>query len=89
MFWAVPEFELLQDVVWEGYEKIDGTNIRVILDFYEDGTASMKFGGRTEKSQMPVRLFDKLNEIFNLEKLLNTFPEATSQVVCTFYTFYT
>jgi hypothetical protein len=29
---ACPEFELLQDYEWDWYEKVDGTNIRVIWD---------------------------------------------------------
>ena len=39
---------------WEVDEKIDGTNVRIILS--EDGKIS--FGGRTDRAQLPSDLFN-------------------------------
>lgn len=41
---------------WDVTEKIDGTNIRVMLS--EDGT--VQFGGRSDKAQLPADLLNKL-----------------------------
>lgn len=56
--------EYLKDSKWDFTEKIDGTNIRVFWDGHK-----VSFGGRTEKSEIPVEL---------LEYLYNTF--ATNEV---------
>lgn len=62
--WATPEFEYLQYNIWECTEKINGTNIRVMWD-----CEKVKFGGKTDKAQIPVFLLDKLNELFTTDKL--------------------
>lgn len=51
--------EFLANNEWEFTEKIDGTNIRVHWDGHK-----IKFGGRTDRSQIPNHLLLKLNEIF-------------------------
>lgn len=51
--------EFLANVEWEFTEKIDGTNIRIHWDGHK-----IEFGGRTEKSQIPAQLVNKLSEIF-------------------------
>lgn len=51
--------EYLKNNDWEFTEKIDGTNIRV----YWDGH-NVSFYGRTEKSQIPTELLEKLNTLF-------------------------
>jgi len=66
------EFELLQDCQWSFQEKIDGTNIRV----YFDGE-HVRFGGRTEKAQIPTSLFARLQDIFTLDKLKESFDYAS------------
>lgn len=53
------EFKALQYIDWEGTEKIDGTNIRVM--FQGD---QIKFAGRTEKADIPKHLLDRLNVLF-------------------------
>lgn len=68
--WATPEFELLKDVQWVGYEKIDGTNIRIK---FHDG--KLHFGGRTENSDIPEHLMDYLNETFSPALLSEYFRE--------------
>ena len=68
---AKPEFEYLKDNVWVYTEKIDGTNIRIK---WEDKKLSI--GGKTDKAQIPIFLFDKLNELFTTELMNNIFPDT-------------
>jgi ATP-dependent RNA circularization protein (DNA/RNA ligase family) len=56
---AVPEFEYLANMPWEWTEKIDGTNIRVIV---QDGNVT--FGGKTDNAHIPAPLVTKLQERF-------------------------
>lgn len=51
--------EFLKDNLWICTEKIDGTNIGIVWDGH-----SVSFQGRTERSQIPSHLLDKLNELF-------------------------
>jgi len=53
------ELEYLQNCQWIWTEKIDGTNIRIIWDGYR---VSIK--GRTDNSQIPPHLLQKLEEMF-------------------------
>lgn len=50
---------LAESVEWQFTEKIDGTNIRVYWDGHR-----ISFAGRTEKSEIPQHLSEKLNSIF-------------------------
>lgn len=52
--------EFLKDNKWLFTEKIDGTNIRVYWDGHK-----ISFAGRTDKSEIPGHLLDKLNEMFD------------------------
>lgn len=54
-----PSVEYLKDNLWELSEKIDGTNIRIEWDGHK-----VKFAGRTDKSQIPVELANRLFELF-------------------------
>ena len=58
--WTLPEFEYLARNEWQFTEKVDGTNIRIILS--ADGL--MTFGGRTDDAQIPAQLVARLNERF-------------------------
>ena len=58
--YTCPEFEYLQDCIWEFTEKVDGTNIRV--GRYYDG---WDIRGRTDNAQIPPHLMDKLKSIFH------------------------
>lgn len=69
--WARPEFQLLQNAAWLWTEKVDGTNIRVML---ADGQVS--FGGRTDAAQIPAPLLARLHDIFPLEKLEAQFGQG-------------
>ncbi len=57
--WTLPEFEFLAGNTWVFTEKVDGTNIRVML---KDG--KVVFGGRTDAAQIPAQLVTRLNETF-------------------------
>ncbi|MCP4699490.1 MAG: hypothetical protein GY862_21980 [Gammaproteobacteria bacterium] len=56
---SLPEFEFLQNNEWVFTEKVDGTNIRIIFD-----GESIKFGGKTDRAQLPAVLMNRLNERF-------------------------
>jgi len=72
--WSLPEFEYLQNNQWIFTEKVDGTNIRV----YWDGlTDELRFGGRTDNSQMSVNLMEKLQSIFTVDRLKSFYPDLT------------
>lgn len=54
-----PLVEYLKDCPWRFYEKIDGTNIRIIWDGHK-----VSFGGRTDKANIPGSLMNRLNDLF-------------------------
>lgn len=61
---SLSEFEYLQDCKWNWTEKIDGMNVRVILDEGAD------FRGRSDAATMPRRLTKHLEDTFELEDIL-------------------
>ena len=74
--WTCDEFGYLEDNQWYFTEKVDGTNIRIEwipTVMSEDGGVaqepSLKIGGRTDNAQIPVFLYDKLMEIFAVDKM--------------------
>lgn len=69
--WAKPEFELLKDINWICTEKIDGTNIRIMWDGKQ-----VRFGGKTDKAQIPTILIDVLQDTFTNELMKECFPDA-------------
>ena len=73
--WSLPEFEYLSNNIWTFTEKVDGTNIRVIL---ENGL--IKYGGRTDSAQIPTDLLTKLIEIFT--PLTDPLQSMFGQNVC-------
>ena len=66
-----PTVAFLKDLTWCWTEKVDGTNVRI----YWDGH-TVSFGGRTDKAQMPVPLFEKLNEYFGGETNAQLFEQT-------------
>lgn len=54
---------------WDVTEKIDGTNIRVLMD----GEGTVTFGGRTDRAQMPADLFQYLLATFTPAKMIAAF----------------
>jgi hypothetical protein len=69
--YSLPEFGYLQDNMWLFTEKVDGTNIRVMLD---EGV--VKFGGKTDNAQLPAKLVEQLHILFpdpaELSKVFDT-----------------
>ena len=68
---SMPEFEYLKDNEWVFTEKIDGTNIRVMFD---DGKVT--FGGKTDNAQIPAFLYQKLQELFPVDRLRCVFEDS-------------
>lgn len=52
-------YETLKNIIWEGTEKIDGTNIRI----YWDGHG-IEIAGRTDRAQIPPKLKAYLEGLF-------------------------
>lgn len=61
---------------WDVTEKIDGTNVRVML--HADGSVSI--GGRTNKAQMPTVLMGDLHEHFTEELMQQAFCASGTPV---------
>ena len=57
--WCTPELAYLHGLPWIWTEKLNGTNCRVQWT----GDA-VRFGGRTDDASMPIKLIDKLDELF-------------------------
>lgn len=57
--WTLPEFDYLAGNQWVFTEKVDGTNIRIII---KNGEVS--FGGRTDAAHIPAQLMNRLNDRF-------------------------
>lgn len=76
---ATPEFEYLQPNKWRFTEKVDGTNIRVDWSPINFGNnvseKTIRFGGKTDNTQVSTFLFSKLQEIFTLDKLCTLYPD--------------
>jgi len=78
--WSKPEFEYLKDLQWIWTEKVDGTNTRVI---YEPSLSNSKisFKGKTDESQIYVRLLERLNDLFNQENMIEIFKEQKGSII--------
>lgn len=80
--YAMPAFEYLALNKWVFTEKVDGTNIRVMLPNYrEDGKQfGIAFGGKTDDAQIPATLVRRLEERFHSDetraKLGEMFPDG-------------
>lgn len=71
--WSEPEFGYLANNGWVFTEKVDGTNVRVMI---ADG--DIRFGGKTDDAQIPTKLVERLQERFLPQKdaLLAQFPDG-------------
>ena len=56
--WTIPEFAYLANNEWVFTEKVDGTNIRVMVN------GVVTFGGKTDNANIPAKLVERLNERF-------------------------
>lgn len=82
-----PEFEYLKDLKWECTEKIDGTNMRVIItpvynqkylgnEFVDAFTGfEIEFKGKTDEAIIPKHLLARMQEIFTQGKVYEAFAE--------------
>lgn len=84
--YTLDEFLYLENNLWEATEKIDGKNVRIEVEPIYDGDANESFKGnklsikgKTDNTQMPTMLMEKLNELFSIEKLAAAFPDITSK----------
>ena len=68
--YSTPEFEYLQRAYWVFTEKVDGTNIRVkCQDYQEAGKAyGISFGGKTDNAQIPAFLVERLEQRFHSDE---------------------
>jgi ATP-dependent RNA circularization protein (DNA/RNA ligase family) len=71
--YSTPEFEYLKNCLWEFSEKIDGTNIRVCWDWFNETIA---FRGRTNNAQIPQNLLTKLYVTFPKDMFKYLFPNV-------------
>ena len=66
--YSKPEFAWLAYQEWIGTEKIDGTNIRIMWDGDQ-----VRFGGKSERAQIPTHLLATLQDLFTNEKMADAF----------------
>lgn len=66
--WTKDEFWYLADSRWVFTEKVDGTNIRVMWD-----GENVRFGGRTDKANIPTKLLSSLQDMFQPSVFNNLF----------------
>lgn len=57
--WAEPEFAYLRNNEWVFTEKVDGTNIRVMVE-----PDKIRFGGKTDNASIPAFLVERLQDRF-------------------------
>jgi hypothetical protein len=71
--YAEPEFEYLAENEWVFTEKVDGTNIRVMI---REG--NITFGGKTDNASIPALLLWRLTERFlrQHDKIAGMFPDG-------------
>lgn len=74
--YATPELEYLRFNDWLFTEKVDGTNIRAMWH-QETGVT---FGGKSDNSQIPAHLVNRLNKIFSGKA--NVFARTFDGPVC-------
>ena len=73
--YAEPEFGNIKK--WRVDEKVDGTNVRIVLGQSGPGEPfDVDIMGRTINAQMPCHLLKVLKEIFTIEKFHRIFPDA-------------
>lgn len=71
--WSEPDFEYLAKNDWVFTEKVDGTNIRVMI---RDGR--IDFGGKTDNASLPATLVTRLEARFHTQRnqLNEMFPDG-------------
>jgi ATP-dependent RNA circularization protein (DNA/RNA ligase family) len=88
---TLPEFGWLKDCKWEATEKIDGTNMRLELQFSTDDynpevlNYTCRICGKTDNAQIPPHLYKKMEDLFGEVNWNEIFPDATSGECITIY----
>ncbi len=78
--WANPVFGYLANNKWVFTEKVDGTNIRVIITQIGGGRLTVNFGGKTDNASIPAMLVKVLGEKFL--PLMNILQEMFPSGAC-------
>lgn len=63
-------YEVLKNIIWEGTEKVDGTNIRIHWDGHR-----IEFAGRTDKAEIPNELKSSLTSLFLTQEMEYVFEQ--------------
>ena len=78
--YSLPEFEYLKDNDWIFTEKVDGTNIRIMIKPTPDSITpvSVTFGGKTDNASIPATLITCLQDTFfpQINRLAEIFPDG-------------
>ena len=70
--YATPEFAFLEKCPWVFTEKVDGTNIRVMIEH-----GAIRYGGKTDAASIPAFLVDRLRALFEgHEQIHSVFPDG-------------
>lgn len=77
--YRLPEFAIPSK--WLVTEKIDGTNVRIVLHPPGEQPGSVTYGGRTESAQMPVHLVNMLQARFTYEVVSAAFDPDTRAII--------
>lgn len=75
--YACPEFAAIN--TWSVTEKVDGTNVRIILDRNNENRISLR--GRTDNASFPTFLLDYLQNTFTWEKMDEVFKESSYAIL--------
>ena len=63
-------YETLKNIIWEGTEKVDGTNIRIHWDGHD-----IEIAGHTDKAQIPPKLLAYLEGLFKTPEMEYVFEQ--------------
>lgn len=62
--------QIVKNLIWQGTEKVDGTNVRVHWDGHR-----IEFAGRTDKAELPKELKEALTNIFLTQEMEYVFEQ--------------
>jgi hypothetical protein len=73
--WSTPEFNYLKNTEWELTEKVDGTNIRIIIN-----ESTLEYRGRTDKANLNKELVSKLDSLIlpKIDQYREQFPNGVT-----------
>lgn len=67
-------FNTLKNIIWEGTEKVDGTNIRIHWDGH-----NIEIAGHTNKAQIPDKLKTYLEDLFLTKEMEYVFEQIFNE----------